>query len=75
MIARADYLMRSHVIWAQVEAIAAALLAQRTLTSSKIREACREVIRDGRRKQALEAEWIAREGANSEVLMEEIAVE
>jgi hypothetical protein len=75
MIARTDWLMKSPEIWAQVEAVAAAFLARRMLTSSEVREICQEVKSDGTRIRELRAELMARDRAEQEIMARKVPVE
>ena len=72
MIARADSLMRYSIIWAQVEAVAAALVEHRHLSAPMVRRVCSGTILDGTRIGELMAENLAREQAESDAIARRI---
>jgi hypothetical protein len=72
MIARADGLIMAPIVWVQIEAVAGALLAHRTLSSAAVRRICFHAMSDGKRVRELAAEFQSREFAESDALLQEV---
>ena len=62
-------MMTASIIWAQVEAVASALVERSVLNASDVREICRSVVTDGRRISELSDEAMAKDQAEQEALM------
>jgi hypothetical protein len=68
MIARVEDMISGAMIWAQIEAMAAAQLEHDELSAESLKKICSDTVKDGTRISELRAENLARHQSEQEAM-------